>query len=100
MCAVPNMAVFCIIIIIIIIIVVVNSKIFWFHFYDEEKVVLLDDLKKVKRYWNLSEEAIDPTFWRSRLGRIYGPVAKQSTWQSTPSLLKYHELQIQRKPTY
>jgi len=31
------------------------------------------------RHWNLKEEALDRTFWRTRFGRGYGPVARQPT---------------------
>jgi hypothetical protein len=40
---------------------------------------LLDDLKEKKRYWKLKEEALDRTMWRTRFGRGYGPVARQTT---------------------
>jgi hypothetical protein len=40
---------------------------------------LLDDLKRTRRYWNLKEEALDRTLWRSSFGRDYGPVAIQTT---------------------
>jgi hypothetical protein len=41
---------------------------------------LLDDLLKEKRrYWKLKEEAIDRTVWRTRFGRGYGPVVRQTT---------------------
>jgi hypothetical protein len=40
---------------------------------------LLDDLKEKRRYWKLKEEALDRTLWRSRLGRGYGPVVRQTT---------------------
>jgi hypothetical protein len=40
---------------------------------------LLDDLKENKRYWKLKEEALDPTLWRTRFGRGYGPVVRQTT---------------------
>jgi hypothetical protein len=40
---------------------------------------LLDDLKEKKRYWKLKEEAQDRTLWRTRLGRGYGPVVRQTT---------------------
>jgi hypothetical protein len=39
---------------------------------------LLDDLKEKKRYWKLKEEALDRTLWRTRLGRIYVPVVRQT----------------------
>jgi hypothetical protein len=34
---------------------------------------LLDDLKEMRRYWKLKEEALDRTLWRTRFGRGYGP---------------------------
>jgi hypothetical protein len=40
---------------------------------------LLDDLKEMKRYWKLKEEALDRTLWRARFGRGYGPVVRQTT---------------------
>jgi hypothetical protein len=39
---------------------------------------LLDDLKEKKRYGKLKEEALDRTLWRSRFGRGYGPVVRQT----------------------
>jgi hypothetical protein len=39
----------------------------------------LDDLKEKSRYWKLKEEALDRTVWRTRLGRGYGPVVRQTT---------------------
>jgi hypothetical protein len=40
---------------------------------------LLDGLKEKRRYWKLNEEALDRTLWRSRFGRGYGPVVRQTT---------------------
>jgi hypothetical protein len=40
---------------------------------------LLDDLKEKGRYWKLKEEALDRTVWRTRFGRGYGPVVRQTT---------------------
>jgi hypothetical protein len=40
---------------------------------------LLDDLKEKRRYWKLKEEALYCTLWRTRFGRGYRPVARQST---------------------
>jgi hypothetical protein len=40
---------------------------------------LLDDVKEKKRYWKLKEEALDRTVWRTRSGRGYGPVVRQTT---------------------
>ena len=39
---------------------------------------LVDDLKEKKRYRNLKEEALDRAWWRTRFGRGYGPIAKQT----------------------
>jgi hypothetical protein len=30
---------------------------------------LLDDLKEKRRYWELKEEALDRTLWRTRFGK-------------------------------
>jgi hypothetical protein len=40
---------------------------------------LLDDLKEKRRYWKLKEEELDRTKWRTRFGRGYGPVVRQTT---------------------
>jgi hypothetical protein len=39
---------------------------------------LLDDLKEKRRYWKLKEEALDRTLWRTRYGRGYGAVVRQT----------------------
>jgi hypothetical protein len=39
---------------------------------------LLDDLMEKKRYWKLKEEALDRTLWRTRFGRGYGLVVRQT----------------------
>jgi hypothetical protein len=39
---------------------------------------LLDDFKE-KMYWKLKAEALDRTQWRTRFGRDYGPVARQTS---------------------
>jgi hypothetical protein len=39
---------------------------------------LLDDLKEKRRYWKLEEEALDCILWRTRFGRGYGPVVRQT----------------------
>jgi hypothetical protein len=36
-------------------------------------------IKEKKRYWKLKEEALDRTLWRTRFGRGYGPVVRQTT---------------------
>jgi hypothetical protein len=40
---------------------------------------LLDELKEVRRYWKLKEEARDRTLCRTQCERGYGPVARQTT---------------------
>jgi hypothetical protein len=39
---------------------------------------LLDDLKEKRKYWKWKEEALDCTLWRTRFGRGYGPVVRQT----------------------
>jgi hypothetical protein len=39
---------------------------------------LLDDLKEKRSYWKLKEETLDRTLWRTRFGRGYGPVVRQT----------------------
>jgi hypothetical protein len=39
---------------------------------------LLDDLKEKRGYWELKEEALDRTVWRTRFGRGYGRVVRQT----------------------
>jgi hypothetical protein len=40
---------------------------------------LLDNLKEGSEYSHLKEEALDRTMWRSRFGRGFGPVIRQTT---------------------
>jgi hypothetical protein len=40
---------------------------------------LLDELKEMRRYWKLKEEALDRTVWRTRFGRGCGHVVRQTT---------------------
>jgi len=40
---------------------------------------LLDDLKERRGYSRLKEEALDPTMWKARFGRGFGPVVRQTT---------------------
>jgi hypothetical protein len=39
---------------------------------------LLDDVKEKRTYWKLKEEALDRSVWRTRCGRCYGPVVRQT----------------------
>jgi hypothetical protein len=40
---------------------------------------LLHALNESISHWNLKEEALDRTLWRTRFGKGYGPVARQTT---------------------
>jgi hypothetical protein len=40
---------------------------------------LLDNLKKMKGFWKLKEEALDRTVLRTRFGKGYGTVLRQTT---------------------
>jgi hypothetical protein len=39
---------------------------------------LLDNLEEKRRFRKLKEEALDHSLWRTRFGRGYGPVVKQT----------------------
>jgi hypothetical protein len=39
---------------------------------------LLDDLREGRGYSHLKEEALDRTMWRTRFGRGFGPVVRQT----------------------
>jgi hypothetical protein len=39
---------------------------------------LLDDLKEMRGYSHLKEEALDRTVWRARFERGFGPVMRQA----------------------
>jgi hypothetical protein len=53
---------------------------------------LLDDLKEKKRYWKLKEEALDRTLWRTRFGRGYGPVVRQTTESMNSKMQQFGSL--------
>jgi hypothetical protein len=38
------------------------------------KPIIMYDLKEMRGYWKLKAETLDTTFWRTCLGRGYGPV--------------------------
>jgi hypothetical protein len=40
---------------------------------------LLDDLKERRGYSHLKEEALDRSMWRTRFGRGFGPIVRQTT---------------------
>jgi hypothetical protein len=49
---------------------------------------LLGDLKEKIRNWKLKEEALDRTMWKTRFGRGYEPVVRQTTeWMKLPPAL-------------
>jgi hypothetical protein len=48
-------------------------------FYTNDSEQLLDDLKEKENYWKLKEKALDRTLWRTRFGREYGLVVRQTT---------------------
>jgi hypothetical protein len=45
---------------------------------DRRRRKLLDDLKERRGYSHLKEEALDRTVWRTRFGRGFGPVVRQT----------------------
>jgi hypothetical protein len=47
---------------------------------------LLNDLKERREYSHLKEEPLDHTMCRTRFGRVFGPVVRQTTkWMNNPS---------------
>lgn len=40
---------------------------------------VLDEFKEKRVYWKFKKDALDRTVWRSRFGRCYGPVLRQTT---------------------
>jgi len=38
----------------------------------------LDGLKEIRRYWKLTAEALDHTFWRTCFGKGYGLVVRHN----------------------
>jgi hypothetical protein len=50
---------------------------------------LLDDLEEKRRYCKLKEEALDRTLWRTRFGRGYGPVVRQTAeWRGYGTVVR------------
>ena len=41
---------------------------------------LLDGHKERKSYWNWRQKALERTLWRTRFGRSYGPVVRETAW--------------------
>jgi len=50
---------------------------------------LLDELKEMRGYWKLKEEALDRTQWRSRFGRSCGLVVRRTT-AAVPKLSRFN----------
>ena len=40
---------------------------------------VVEDLRETRRYWKLKEETLAHTLWKTRFGRDYGPVVRQTT---------------------
>ena len=40
---------------------------------------LQDELKEKRGYWQLKEEVLDSTLWKTNFGRCYGPDVRQTT---------------------
>jgi hypothetical protein len=38
----------------------------------------LDDVKETRGYWDVKEEVLDRTPWRTRCGRGYGPEVRET----------------------
>jgi hypothetical protein len=56
---------------------------------------LLDDLKETRGYWKLKEEALDRTVWRTRFGRGYGAVVRQTAeWMNTYKVNTFSKLYV------
>ena len=43
------------------------------------RMQLLDDLKENRAYRKLKVETLDRNLWRTRFGRVYGPIARQAS---------------------
>jgi hypothetical protein len=58
---------------------------------------LLDDLKEKIGYWQLKEETLYRTLWRTRFGRGYGPVVRQTTeWWMMQVILSFCSRYMER----
>jgi len=38
-----------------------------------------DKPRETREYWKLKKEELDRTLWRTRYGRVYGPVVRETT---------------------
>ena len=50
---------------------------------------LVDNLNKKTGYWKLKEVALYRTVWRTRFGRGYGPVVRQTARMNAPGSSKH-----------
>ena len=49
----------------------------WRYTYTSHLYLLtLDDLKEKGRDWKLKQKVLNDTLWKTRLGIVYGPVAR------------------------
>ena len=62
-----------------------------------ERKQLLDDLKKMRGYWKLKEEALDYTQRRIRFGRGYGPVARLTNGWINPVYTEGRDLSFSQR---
>jgi hypothetical protein len=63
---------------------------------------LLDDLMEKRGQWKLKEEALECTLWRTRFGRGYGPVVRQTAefiHSFIHSFIHMNEMSTQSPPT-
>jgi len=60
---------------------------------------LLDDLKAMRDYWKFKGEALDRILWKTRIGRGYGPVVRQTAkWMNATRHCSSRWLSFGRKP--
>jgi hypothetical protein len=50
----------------------------WIGHILHKKNCLLQQVKETRGCWKLKEEALDCTWWRTRLGRSYGALVRQA----------------------
>jgi len=46
--------------------------------YPHSWIVSFQNFRETRRYYKLKEEALDRTMWRTRCGRGYGPVVRET----------------------
>ena len=60
---------------------------------------LLDDLKEMRGYSHLKEEALDRTMWRAGFGRGFGPVVRETTKRINHSIINSYNPFLRSLPT-